>query len=841
MGIGASAGGLEALELFFKNTPENTGMAFVVIQHLDPDHKGILPELLQRATGMKVEKISERMKARPDHVYVIPPNRSLTIESGSFRLYPPAEARGLRLPIDIFLRSLANDLEERSIGVILSGMGSDGSSGLKAIKEKGGLVVVQDPRSAKFDAMPKNAMASVISDIVASPEELPYRIIVYLKISPPIKIDTIRDTSIRNNIEKIIYLIRQHTGHDFSSYKKSGIYRRIERRKGVHQISKIQDYVKFLHENSKEVDILFNELMVGVTNFFRDHAVWDKLRDEVLPEMLASFHDGASLRAWIPGCSTGEEAYSLAIVFKEAQEKLKKPKNLSLQIFATDIDHYAIEKARRGVYQRNITADVSPERINKFFNLDAEGFRVNASLREMIVFAEQSVVKDPPFTRLDMLSCRNLFIYLEAEKQKKLISLFYYSLKPGGVLVLGSAETLVNNREGFKEVDSRLKIYRRSEMSYAIHAEFIDFSNATHSAKSFEKAIKMPPKEPENIQDLADQHVIQNFSPPTVLVNEKGDIVYITGRTGKYLEPTAGKANWNIYSMARPGLRHELPGAFRLALQSYEPVILPAIKVGTNGGEQYVEVTIQRVKNPAAIRNMIIVVFRDIPSPSDVQKTVKPGKKSHKYNDLEKELEKSYEDLQSTREEMQASQEELKSINEELQSTNEELQSTNEELTTSKEEMQSMNEELQTLNTELQSKVNDLVMANSDMKNLLNNTEIATLFLDKELSIRRFTDPVRKIFKLRTADLGRPFTDLVTNLQYPDLESHARQVLRTLVTIENSVTTKNGLWFNVRIMPYRTEDDRIDGLVLTFTDITVSTKLEIDLQKANEEIDKLKK
>lgn len=841
VGLGASAGGLEALEVFFRNTPENTGMAFVVIQHLDPDHKGILPELLQRSTQMKVEKIGERMKIKPDHVYVIPPNKSLTVEHGYLRLYEPVESRGLRLPIDIFFRSIAADIQERSIGVIFSGMGSDGSSGLKAIKEKGGLVVVQDPQSAKFDAMPKNAMAAVVCDIIAPPEELPYRIIEHLKIVPTVKIESIKDNKIKNNIDKILFLIRQHTGHDFAFYKKSGIYRRIERRKGVHQIVRIQDYVKFLNENPKEIDILFRELMVGVTNFFRDPALWEKLRDEILPQVLNELHDGAVLRAWVPGCSTGEEAYSWAIVFKEAQAKLNPPKNLTLHIFATDIDRNAIERARKGVYSGNITVDVSPERINKFFNVDAEGYKVNASLREMIVFAEQSLVRDPPFTRLDIISCRNLFIYLEAERQKKLISLFYYSLKPSGLFVLGNAETLVNHKDGFKELDSRLKIYRRSASAYSNYNDLIDFPNTVQATKTYETNKKMSAKEPENIQNLADQHVIQNFSPATVLVNEKGDIVYITGRTGKYLEPTAGKANWNIYSMARQGLRHELPGAFRSALQSYEPVILPAVKVGTNGGEQFVEVTVQRIKNPASIRNMIIVVFRDIPSQPENKKAVRSGRKSQKYSDLERELDKSYEELQSTREEMQASQEELKSINEELQSTNEELQSTNEELTTSKEEMQSLNEELQTLNTELQSKVTDLVMANNDMKNLLNNTEIATLFLDKELSIRRFTDPVMKIFKLRTTDIGRPFTDLVTNLQYPELESNARKVLKTLVTVESAATTKDGLWFNVRIMPYRTEDDRIDGLVMTFTDITTAKKLEIELRKAKDELEQVKK
>lgn len=847
MGIGASAGGLEALELFFRNMPENTGMAFVVVQHLDPDHKGILPELLQRATGMKVLKVTGNMKAEPDHVYVIPPNKSLTIDRGRFQLSEPVESRGLRLPIDIFFRSLAEERQERSIGIILSGMGSDGSSGVKAIKEKGGLIAIQDPETAKFDAMPRNAMHSVVCDIVAPPEELPYRIISYLKISPPVRVGNVNDIRIKNNIDKILFLLRQHTGHDFSCYKKSGIYRRIERRKGVHQIEKIQDYVKFLSENPKEIDILFKELMIGVTSFFRDLHLWEKLRDEVLQEMMEDMPDGYSIRVWIPGCSTGEEAYSWAMILREAQEKLKKPKNISIQIFATDIDRDAIEKARKGVYSGNITVDVTQERIAKFFTHDVEGYRVSASLREVVVFAEQNVVRDPPFTRIDILSCRNLFIYLEAERQKKLISLFYYSLKPGGLFVLGNAETLINHRDRFEEIDSKLKIYRRSASAFSVYTDLIDFPSSIHPLKNNATINKkMPAKEPDNIQIVADQHVIQNFAPPTVLVNEKGDIVYITGRTGKYLEPPAGKANWNIYSMARSGLRHELPGVFRLALKSYEPVVVPDVKIGTNGGEHHAEVIVQRIKNPASIRNMIIVVFRDLPVQARIEKdSVGSSRKSQQYKEqqykeIEKELEKSYEDLQSTREEMQASQEELKSINEELQSTNEELQSTNEELTTSKEEMQSMNEELQTLNAELQSKVNDLVQANNDMKNLLNNTEIATLFLDKDLSIRRFTDPVKRIFKLRNADIGRPFTDLVTNLQYPELETHARRVLKTLTMIDHAATTVAGLCFNVRIVPYRTEDDRIDGLVMTFTDITKTREMEMELEKAKDELRKLR-
>jgi two-component system CheB/CheR fusion protein len=541
------------------------------------------------------------------------------------------------------------------------------------------------------------------------------------------------------------------------------------------------------------------------------------------------------MRAWVTGCSTGEEAYSLAIIFAEAVEKVRKQKNITLQIFATDLDQDAIEIARRGVYSKNIATDLSPEHLSRFFSNEGENLRVNALIREMVVFAPQNVIKDPPFTKLDLLTCRNMLIYMEPELQKKLMTLFNYSLIPGGIMVLGTAETLGGQTVGFEEIDTRLKIYKRT----VTHQEpvLVDFPSAFHRPKEESTGKKEAPKVFDNIQTITDQILLQRFAPASVLVNEKGDIIYITGRTGKYLEPVAGKANWNIYAMAREGLRETLPGAFRKAMQNYEAAILRHIKIGTNGGTQFVDVTIQRLENPDSVRGMIIVVITDVPETIayDILNP-KTGKRSSsgRIKELETELQRSLEDLQSTREEMQTSQEELKSTNEELQSTNEELQSTNEELTTSKEEMQSLNEELQTVNIELQSKVSDFMQANSDMKNLLNSTEIATLFLDKELNIRRFTDTAVNIIKLRNSDIGRPFTDLVSELKYPEIERHALQVLKTLTTIETSIITNDGKWFTVRILPYRTLDDRIDGLVITFSDITVAKKLEIELKKANE-------
>ena len=835
VGIGASAGGLEALEQFFENMPIENGMAFVVIQHLDPNHVGIMPELLQRITPMKVFQATDRLKVKPNCVYVIPPNKSMSLLNRELHLFDPVASRGLRLPVDIFFRSLADDLQEKGIGIVLSGMGSDGSLGLKAIKDKNGIAIVQDPASAKFDGMPRSAIDSVIADIVAPATELPAKLITFLKFVPLTNIETEIDIKNKSNLDKIIILLREQSGHDFSSYKKNTLFRRIERRKGVHQIDKIQHYVRFLQENPKEIEILFKELLIGVTSFFRDSSVWEYLKDYILPSLINDSPNGHVLRAWVTGCSTGEEAYSLAIAFKEAMEIVKPLKTITLQIFATDLDNDAVEIARRGFFSPNIVADVSSDRLNRFFTPEPGGFRVNLPIREMIVFAPHNLIKNPPFTKLDILTCRNILIYMESELQKKLMALFHYSLNPGGIMILGTSETPGIYREVFAEIDTKLKIYKRTITALA--PELIDFPSSIYPSKISTAENKKSPKVNENIQGLTEQILLQRFAPASVLVNNKGDILYITGRTGKYLEPVAGKANWNIYAMAREGLREVLPGAFRKTLLSFDPFILRNIKIGTNGGTQYVDVTVQRIETPALLKDMIIVVFTDIQSMIDFDAmNPKKGKEglSGPLKKLEYELQRSNEEKQSLREEMQTSQEELKSTNEELQSTNEELQSTNEELTTSKEEMQSLNEELQTVNIELQSKVSDYSRANDDMKNLLNSTEIATLFLDKELNIRRFTDQATNIFKLRLADIGRPFTDLVSELKYPEIDTHARQVIKTLTSIETSISTNNDKWFNVRIMPYRTLDDRIDGLVMTFTDITKAKKLEQELKEANE-------
>ena len=833
VGIGASAGGLEALEQFLRHVTENSGVAFVIVQHLDPTHKGILAELLQRVTGMEVFQVKDRMKVKPDCVYVIPPNRDMSILHGVLHLFEPTAARGLRLPIDYFLQSLAEDRREASIGIILSGMGSDGTMGIRAIKEKGGVVLVQEPASAKFDSMPKSAINAGLADLIATAEELPGKLNDYLKNTIIIaKTEPLLEEKDQSALEKILILLRAKSGNDFSMYKKNTVYRRIERRMSIHQVDRIAVYVRYLQENPQEVELLFKELLIGVTSFFRDAEFWEQVRDEAIPALLSTYPAGGCLRVWSTGCSTGEEAYSLAISFKEALERVKPNVHFTMQIFATDLDQDGIDYARRAVYPAKIASEMSPERLQRYFVKDGNNYRVCKEIREMVTFATQNIIMDAPFTRLDMLVCRNLLIYLTPELQKRLMPLFHYSLNPGGVLFLGSAESISSFTELFEPISIKSRLFcKRLSLQPTVPLTF----PVTFVPKRTGDTKELPMMKPAaNLQQLADQLLLQHFSPPAVLTNNKGDILYISGRTGKYLEPAAGKANWNIFAMAREGLRFDLGSAFQKALRQKEAVTVKGLKNGI--GKQCVDMTVQAIEEPEALRGMVMIVFTDVTSPLD-KKTAARSNTALSGNttilELEQELLSSREELQKTREETQSSQEELTSTNEELQSTNEELQSTNEELTTSREEMQSLNEELQTVNAEQQSKMDEYSRVNDDMRNLLNSTEIVTVFLDNKLQIRRFTSGADKLFKLRQGDVGRPLSDIVTDLLYPEMVEESQEVLRTLAFSEKQITATDGRWFSVRIMPYRTTEDVISGVVITFANITAAKVLEAELRKEN--------
>ncbi|NML24136.1 PAS domain-containing protein [Zoogloea sp. G-4-1-14] len=820
VGIGCSAGGLEALEAMLKHTPANSGMAFVIVQHLAPDHPSTLPEILQRSTAMPVLEATEGQAVRPDHVYVIPPNTDLSLLQGCLHLIAPLEKRGLRLPIDFFLRTLADDWQHLAVGVILSGMGSDGVLGLGAIKGKGGLTLVQTPSEASAGSMPGSAIEAGVVDITAPANTLVARIIDYLHHVPHAAQADERSAPLADQaaLDRILILLRNRSGHDLSLYKPSTLYRRIERRIALLQIENIARYVGYLRENPQELDLLFREMLIGVTHFFRDPAAWDFLRDTAMPALFARYPDGQALRAWVPACSTGEEAYSLAIVFREALEKLKPPGHFTLQIYATDLDADAVDRARRAFYPANIAADVTPERLARHFVQEDNGYRLNRNIREMVILAPQNVVSDPPFTRLHILSCRNLLIYFGQTLQRKVLTLFHYALNRDGILLLGSAETIGGLTDLFAPLDKKNHVFQRVDQSARAHwPDFPTRAPAGPPAVDFGGR----PDYRDSLEYLTDQLIQQHFAPAAVLVNGDGDILYISGRTGRYLEPAAGKVNINIHAMARGGLRDALIGVIRTALHQPQPIQLEEIQVDVDGRTHVVNVTVQGLDKPEALRDRVLVVFQDVKTPAGGRRQRRLA--TDRESALMLELNQLREALRVNQEEMQASLEEVKSANEELQVTNEEL-------TTSKEELQSMNEELQTINAELQSKVDDLTWARNDMTNLLNSTEIATVFLDNEMKLRRFTTHATHLFKFIPGDVGRPLSDIVSDLDYQGLHEDAMAVLKTLIFCEKQVSTQDGRWYRVRIMPYRTQDNVIDGVVVTFIDITDIKRLEARLR-----------
>lgn len=830
VGLGASAGGLEALGLFLAEVPPQSGMAFIVVQHLDPTREALLTELLQRSTAMRVCEARQGMRIEANHVYVIPPNTELSVVNVTLHLAQPAEPRGLRLPINVLFSSLASSQGGRAVAVILSGMGSDGTLGLQAVKAVGGLTAVQEPHSSQFDSMPWSAITSGCVDIVAPPEELPARLMdcigrLHADTMPPPKTGAVDEL---NSNEQILALLQGRTRHDFSLYKSSTLQRRISRRLAIHNFSTHAQYAEFLAHNPQEIDLLFKELLIGVTSFFRDPPVWEHLAKVAVPELLASRPAGHKFRVWSVGCSTGEEAYSLAMIFSEAAQALGKD-DLELQIFASDLSPDAIAVARRGQYPLAIKSQVSPERLERFFSTQNACYQISQNIRDTVLFAQHDVVLDPPFTRLDLIVCRNLLIYFDALLQRRLIPLFHYSVLPGGLLQLGSSETIGRFNQLFKPLHSKLRLYMRHNKTAMGSAPYL-FQTFEPSSR-LNKETHVAPSHPsihvtDSLQAAADQVLLQVYAPAAVVVNREGDIVYISGRTGKYLEPAAGRANWNFHAMIREGLRGALMSALEKAAAQSGAVQLSGLPTSSADNAGLVDVTVQLLRE-GALRGMTMIIFRDV----SAFRTETGAPANITEASYAVALRQYRSEVQSLREEARASCEELQSSNEELQSTNEELQSANEELTTSKEEMQSMNEELQTINAELQRKLDDLALAQSDLQNTLNSIEIAVLFLDQKLNVRRYTERAAKIINLRETDIGRPLSDLTTTLQYPLLHEDAHETLRTLAFSEKMVPASDGRWFTVRIMPYRRLDNVIDGVVITLVDITATKELEAALRK----------
>jgi two-component system CheB/CheR fusion protein len=835
--MGGSAGGLEAFEEFFTHLPPNTGLVFILVPHLEPTHKGMLPELLGRHTQMPVVQVVDGMKVRPNHVYVIPPNADLSILHGKLQVLEPVAPRGQRMPIDFFFRHLAADQKEKAIGIILSGMGSDGTLGLKAIKENFGMVMVQDPASAKYDSMPRSAINTGMVDYVAAAQELPAKLIGYRRAPADRQQHVPAEAEPTAAFEKVLVLLRAHTDCDFSCYKRTTIHRRLERRMAVHQFDRLPLYVRYLQENPQEAELLYKELLIGVTNFFRDPGLFDFLKEEAIPQLLRSHSAGDPVRVWNPGCSTGEETYSLAILLRECLAKLHLQHVPSIQIFSTDLDKDAIDKARRGTFSAGIAADVSPERLARFFVHEDEGYRIKKEVRDLVVFAPHNLLIDPPFTKVDILCCRNLLIYVNAETQRKLLPLMHYALNPGGLLILGTAESIGSSERLFSVVDKKWKVFQRREVAERPRLD-MPAHILPHERRSAVEP--KPPGEPDmDITYAAQRALLDSYAPPSVVVNAEGDILYVNGRTGKYLEPSSGKVNNNVFAMAREGLREELRVALHNATTRKTTVTTHGVRVKSNGGFSAINLTVKPLVEPTSPRVMLLVVFEDVVASQAedgrVEKTPSVGPAAEP-SELEEELRRTRERLEAATEEMRATQEELRSANEELQSNNEELQSTNEELNSSKEELQSINEEMQTVNAELQMKIEELSQSNSDMKNLLNGIEIATIFLNNDLSVKRFTPQATRIVNLAASDLGRPLGHFTTNLKYDRLVQDAKEVLDTLVPKELQVQTTEGHWHNLRVLPYRTLDNMISGVVMTFADITPIKQLEQSVNRQQAEL-----
>lgn len=813
----------------------DTRIAFLLVQHLAPDHKSILAELVGRYTRLKVLEAGDGMRVKPGCVYVIPPNRDMALLNGALQLFEPAAGGGPRLPIDFLFRSLAEDQGEGAIGIVLSGTGSDGTLGLREIKGGGGLTLAQAPETAEYDGMPRSAIAAGQADFVLAPAEMPARLIAYegrafgkKPLAAPAEVPP------EDLLKKIFILLRARAGNDFSQYKRNTILRRIERRMAIRQLESLDAYVKYLQKNQPEQDALFADLLIGVTKFFRDPKEFKALEDALAGQVFAGKPEGYLVRVWVPGCSTGEEAYSLAILMAELQERLKP--GLQVQIFATDIDHRAIEAARAGVYPAGIAEDLTPERLSRFFTAEPGGmaYRVNKKIRDMMVFSEQNALKDPPFSKLDLVSCRNLLIYLGNELQEKLLPLFHYALNPRGILFLGTAESVGACDKFFEPLSYKAKIYRRKEPAGGglIPGAGRFALPPSGGAFSAQRAGLQPVTRRSTLRELAEKAILQQRGLAAALTDERGEILYLHGRSGRYLEPSPGEVGMNILKMAREGLRAPLAGALQAAAAKEEPVRHPGLRVKTNGDFTWVDLTVQQVKDtPEPGQRLFLVTLEAAPAPAEAPPAAGAGDTTdldRRVAALQEELRAKEESLETANAGLADLNEELMSANEELQSANEELQSTNEELSTSTEELQSINEELSTVNAEQQAKVDKLARANNDMINLMASTGIGTIFVDEKLRVMRFTPAAARIVNLIGSDEGRPLAHLVSNLvDYTTLVGDTREVLETLVPKDIEVRAGTGEWFLLRIRPYRTVENVIEGAAITFVEIT-------ELKKAQE-------
>ncbi len=831
VGLGASAGGLEALQTFFANMPPDSGLAFVVIQHLSPDYKSLMVELLSKTTTMNVLRIEDGMALEPNCVYLIPPKKNVTLFHQKLLLADQEHGRGLNLPIDLFFRSMAEDLGERAVGIVLSGTGSDGTRGIRAIKESGGLVMAQDPDSAKFDGMPASVIATGLADYVLSPDKMPDQLIKF--ISHPFLARTRPDGESlgmqEDALVKITAMLRKSTGVDFALYKPTTVVRRIERRMGIAQLQAMTDYLAYLHQSPSELTALYRDLLIGVTKFFRDTDAFDLIESKYIPALFDRKAKDPVIRLWSAGCATGEEAYSMAILCRE--EMNRRDINYDVKVFATDIDRSAIEVAGGGIYPASISGEISEERLKRFFVDKGGAYQVAREIREMVVFAPHNLLKDPPFTKIDLVSCRNMLIYLQPVLQQRVLSLFSFSLLEDGVLFLGGSETTGELATLYEPLDTKWKIFRRrigmapsldSSISLAPSRERLLRSHFTPAAST---------RPPENtLIETVQEQLISRFAPLCLLIDEGGDLLHTFGPLPDYLRLPIGRATLNVVKMLPKELGLALSTALHRCIKDREEVLYNNIRQVSPSGTRMLNLRVEPLPSGSGQQLRLLVFIEDTNVRPPVEGAPPPdydqqSDQRQRINDLEHELQMTRENLQATVEELETSNEELQATNEELLASNEELQSTNEEL-------QSVNEELYTVNAEYQSKIGELTQLNNDIENLLVSSHVGTVFLDADLRIRKYTTAAALELNLLPHDVGRPIADLGHTI----LKSIAPSIPIALHgrATDQVVASTPDRWMLIRILPYQGNGNRIQGVVITLINITEMKLVQAALQKTEQ-------
>jgi two-component system, chemotaxis family, CheB/CheR fusion protein len=846
VGIGASAGGVKALQDFFERLPADSGMAFVIILHLSPTHESNLATIIQAKTEMPVTAVTETVRIEPNHVYVITPQQQLAMVDGTIQTARFENKNGKRAAIDTFFRTLAEAFNKKAVGVVLSGTGADGTIGIKHIKEKEGFAIVQKPEDAEYDEMPRSAVKTGLIDWILPVAEIPEKLITFRESSDRLNLTADNDAKIAKEIkgieglQEIIKILRSTTGLDFSNYKQGTLVRRIARHLQIHNLEDIPSYVNLLRENSQEVHSLLKNLLINVTNFFRDQKAFKALEKDVVPKIFEGKGPNDSLRVWVAGCASGEEAYSIAILLSEYASQLSEPPKL--QIFATDVDEEAINEARENTYPETIEADVSPERLRRFFYKEGKTYRVRKELREMILFAPHNVLHDPPFSRLDLVTCRNLLIYLNRTAQEKILGTFHFALLPHGFLFLGNSETVESITKLFKPVDKKQRIYLRADSSVPkIKTPLKTTPVENFQIKSGETRLPRSGNQPS--ASISDLHfrLVEQYAPPSVLINDQYEIVHLSESAGKYFKFSGGEPTTNIFKVVHPDLQTDLRTALFASLRENRSTEFHDIRVNLDGEEVFINLIVRQTGIAETGQDYFLVIF-DESIITDQHQTVKisSGELSGEtvveavVRGLEDDLRRTKERLRATIEQHETSIEELKASNEELQAMNEELRSATEELETSKEEQQSVNEELTAVNQELKETIDDLSRANSDMQNLLSSSSIATIFLDRSLSIKRYTTPVEELFNIVPTDINRPLEHFTHRLNYPNLVHDAEEVLRTLQPSDHEISSRDGRFYIARFSPYRTMDDHIDGVILNFIEITARKRTEEALRDSEE-------